>query len=78
MKLKEFQEAVALAKSDQEINDDDNHLHGCALPGFTPVVTSLRAVARLLRWQAQMLNGEWDHEELNKMWKIARYRFLVV
>lgn len=75
MKKAEFQRAVEIAKSQEEITEDDSHLYGCALPGFQPVFTSLKALAKLLRWQCLQLNGQWDEQALNEMWKIARYRF---
>ncbi len=80
MKLRDFNQAVTIAKSKAVdlTNVDDSHLHGCALPGFVPVVTNLSAVAKLIRWQCGQLNGQWDMEEMQNMWLIARYRFLAI
>lgn len=78
MTNQQFREAVELARSDSPLNADTDHLHGCALPGFQQVVTTVPAVAGLLRWQCSMFNGEWDHDEMNDLHRIARRKFLVM
>lgn len=57
---------------------DDSTLFGCGLHGFVPVHCTLEMVAKLLRWQVCMWNGEIDAQELENMAWIARKRFLVV
>lgn len=57
---------------------DDSHLHGCALPGFERVTTTIGPVAKLIRWQCLQFNGQWDQEALNEMRAIARYKFELV
>jgi len=37
-----------------------------------------RQVAKLLRWQAQNLNGSWDMGEVNNIAKIAQRKFLII
>lgn len=73
----EFARAFTLA-SDRSVSladVNDSHLHGCAMPGFEPVTTTLAPVAKMIRWQCSMFNGQWDHAELDELRKIARYRF---
>jgi hypothetical protein len=79
MTKNEFSEAVKLAKSDASLsNICDLHLHGCGLPEFQPVHTSLEAVAKLVRYQCAMLNGGWDERECNDLAYIAKRKFLIV
>ncbi len=51
---------------------------GCGLRGFQPIATTIRAVARLIRWQCFMLNGEIDVEELSEIARIGRTKFQIV
>jgi hypothetical protein len=75
----EFKAAVALAKSDVDLsNQEQDHFYGFGLPDFEPVVTTIPQVARLIRWQAQYMNGEWDMEALNEVRECGRRRFLIV
>lgn len=68
MTAKQLKIALAMAQEvDRDLSRyDDGALEGCGLPDFEPVEASLGAVARLLRWQCLMLNGEWDWREYNE------------
>ena len=79
MTKNEFSEAVKLAKTNKDLTHvDNNHLYGCGLREFQPVYTSLEAVARLLQWQCQFLDGTWNEEECNEIGQIAKRKFLIV
>lgn len=79
MTRREFSQALTMAKSSQDLSVvDDSVLYGCGLPDFQPVVCTLEMVAKLLRWQCIMFNGEVDSQELENCSKIcARKVFLV-
>lgn len=76
----EFNRAVLIAQSKADLSQvSDDHLHGCGLPGFEPVQTTLAAVAKFLRWQCQYIFGNgWDEQEMNNCWRIARSKFNIV
>jgi len=57
---------------------DYSILIGCGLPDFGKKYCTIKQVAALLRWQALQLNGEWDSEELDSIFKIAQKKFLVL
>ncbi len=79
MNKAEFKRVFALAKSDADLSDvDDSPLHGCALPEFQPVATTVEMVAKLVRWQGQDLFGGWDMEAVNEVHEIGRRRFLII
>ena len=40
--------------------------------------TIWEAVAKTIRWQALMMNGEWDAEALNEVAEAGRKNFLVL
>jgi hypothetical protein len=78
MTRSEFSRAVTIAESEADLtNGEIGHLFGCALPNFKPVVSTLRAVAKLLRDHIQF-NGEWDQEGLNECWQACRYKVHIV
>lgn len=76
----EFGRAFAIAGNRTiDLSDvSDAHLHGCGLPGFERVTTTIGPVAKLIRWQCQCLNGQWDDEALGEMRAIARNKFELV
>ena len=57
---------------------DDSPLIGCGTSGFLPVYVTLTAVAKFLRWQTIMFNGEVDMQELNNLRWILKHRIQVV
>jgi hypothetical protein len=78
MTKQQFDKAVALATSQEDLSaHDDNVLHGCGLPDFRPVTVTLAACARFIRWHCVCLNGTVDSEALNDMRAISRKRWLV-
>lgn len=80
MTAQEFKEAFALADSDYEsfAPADINIFDGSALPGFQPVVATIQQVAHWIHYQARMLNGDWDAEELTSLRYICRHRVTMV
>jgi hypothetical protein len=80
MTLQQFQAAFAIAKDfKRDLSDVDNSiLFGYGLPHFTPVHTTLEAVAKTIRWQALQMNGEWDSEALNEVASLGRKNFLIL
>jgi len=78
MTAPQFQAAVQLANSNVELDVDDSILFGCGLRDFQPVVCTLEVIAKFLRWQAMMLNGQWDNEALTECRNILRRKALVV
>jgi hypothetical protein len=56
---------------------DDSIFNGFGLPGFNPVSVTLRQVAKLIRWQAIMFNGEFDAYMYNEIVSIGRKKFIV-
>ena len=57
---------------------DFSELVGCGLPGFGKKYCTEKQVAALLRYQVLQLNGEWNSEELNTIFKIAQRKFIVL
>lgn len=80
MTKSEFQRAFDVAcDRNVDLSDvSDEHLHGCGLPGFQRVTTTIAPVAKLIRWQCGCLNGSWDHEALQDMRAIARVKFELI
>ena len=79
MTADQFRAAVAVAMSPCDLsNVCDIHLHGCGLPSFREAITTIEAVAVLLRWQCQQLNGGWDMDEMQNIKDIARRKFRIV
>ena len=78
----QFSEAVKIATSDRDLsNVDDSSLHGCGLPEFHQVHTTVEMVAKLVRWQCCGIFAAdtiVDSQELDNMAWIARRKFLVV
>lgn len=82
----EFAAAFELAHADDVSwsDVDDSMLHGCALPDFQPVHTTLLSVARLIRWQCLFMfrdaagRQQWDAAELHSLALIAKRRFTLI
>lgn len=79
MDKREIRSAMAIARSDRDLSKvDDANLYGCALPEFTPVHTTLDAVAKLARYQCATLDGGWDADEFDSICRIAKRKFMVI
>lgn len=79
MNKQEFSEALKIAQSNVSLEHvDDSNLFGCGLESFQPVHCSKEQVAKLIRWQALYLNGNWDWEEIDTVAYIGRRKFLIV
>ena len=78
MRKCDLEAAMAIAQGDEDLTNEDIGLfNGFALPDFEPVACTLRALARLIRWQCIQFNGGVYQVELNTIWACRR-RFLVV
>ena len=65
MTSKQFHDAFDIAMSDTDLeNVDMSLLLGFALTTFKPVVVTLEAVAKCIRWQAKQANGQVNAEAL--------------
>jgi len=79
MTTKQFQQAFEIAKSSGSlINHDISVFDGFAISSFVSVVVTIDQVARLIRYQALMLNGQWDNDALTEILKSGRRKFTVV
>ena len=79
MTKEQFSKSVKLVESGVDLSKyDDSNLIGCGLPDFTPVHTTIEAVAKLVQYQARTFAGTWDAQELDNMAKIAKQKFLIV
>ena len=80
MNKNDFQRAFDVADNkDIDLSGVDMEvLFGCGLPNFEPVTADIRTVAAHLRWQAKLLNGQWDSEALNDCRNILRYKVTMV
>ncbi len=75
----EFTKAYDLALSGEDLNGEDlEQFDGFGLNDFKQVVTTVKAVARLIRWQTFFLNGEIDYIELNEIYRHGKRKFLVI
>lgn len=75
----EFSAAYDIAKSDRDLSGvDDSVLYGCASREFPPVMCNLETLARMIRWQCQMLNGQWDCEALTELHKMCRTKVTII
>lgn len=80
MNKAELQQAMALAKNPKNdlSQEDINLFSGYGLSDFQRVHVSLRQVARLIRWQAQFMDGTWDAEEINQIADRGRKFFMII
>jgi hypothetical protein len=79
MTKQELQSAFTIANdSSVDLSEVDNSNHdGFGLREFKPVHTTLRAVAKTIRWQAQQLNGDWDAKALDEVASYGRRVFQI-
>lgn len=79
MTKKQAEAAFKIANSNADLSQvDDSTLFGCGLSEFKPTYTTLEAVAKMMRWQAQKFNGNWDMEALHELTVIGRKKFLIL
>jgi hypothetical protein len=79
MTRQEISHAVEIAKSDKDLTGvSQDHLFGCGLSDFKPVVSSIDAVAVFLRWQCCLLTGGFDETELNNLYWIMQHRIRII
>lgn len=79
MTKKQADAAFKIANSNVDLAQvDESNLFGCGLSSFKPTYTTLDAVAKLMRWQGQKFNGQWDMEAINEVVSIGRKKFLIL
>lgn len=79
MKAEEIKKAVEIATSDISLdNVDDDHLFGFALPHSGKVMSTMDAVAKMVRWQCCRFDGTFDNEELNNLRDPMRRNITIV
>ena len=69
--------AIAMDKTQDLSNVDDGIFWGFGLPSFDSVNVTLRQVAKLIRWQAVMWNGELDAAMYNEVAIAGRRKFSI-
>lgn len=78
MTTAEFKTAFSIANGPADLSAVDlAPFDGFGLPEFKPVTVTLSQVARLIRWQAAQLNGDWNSEMLNEVRDCGRRRFII-
>lgn len=79
MTKNEMVRAYRVALSDKDLSTEDISIfEGYGLPSFEKVYTTINAVACLIRWQAVMMNGNVDSEELDAIATIGRKKFIII
>lgn len=79
MTTREFKDAFTIAKSDVSlVQHDIDIFDGFGLSEFQPVTVTVEQVARLIRYQAQYMNGGWDSEALDEIRELGRRKFVVL
>ena len=78
-KVSDFQKAVIIAQADVEINEETHDLPAIFERLFPSesVVTTIEAVALLIRWQALNKTGEWDLNQIEDCKYLAKKHFLI-
>lgn len=75
MNIHDMNEAIRIAKSDADLNHlsiDD--FEGYGRKEFQPIECTVEQVAKLIRYQAQYFNGDWDHRAIDEV-VMFRYKF---
>jgi len=79
MNKKELSEAVKIAQSGEDLSTSGiDCFFGFGLPDFKSLAVTIKQIARLIRWQCFMFNGEMDMEALNEIRDTGRKKFLIV
>lgn len=79
MTTQEFKEAFKIAESKEDLSQHDiGVFDGFGLQEFETVTVHVKQVARLIRYQAQYMNGGWDADALNEVREFGRRKFIVV
>lgn len=80
MNKRELNAAVLIARDGNHSLEhvDDTHLYGCGLLSFKPVVSSIEAAAKLIRWQCCRLDGSFDEIELNELFTMIKRKVTIV
>ena len=80
MTVPQLKAALIIAKADVKI---DEHVHslipfdGFGLSDFKPVEVTIEQVARLIRYQAAYMNGDWDEQAIEEIKFFGKKRFII-
>jgi hypothetical protein len=80
MTKQELSDALFLARdmSEDLSNVDDTPLFGYGLTRFKTAYVTIRAVARMIRWQCIQMNGGLDGREFDNLAKIFRHKVQII
>jgi len=79
MNKRELKKIMEIANSNEDLSMVGMHKFiGCAFPEFGRTYATSREVAALFRYQAKLLNGEWDGVELDDCCWIASKKFIIL
>jgi len=68
MNIYDMNEAIRIAKSDADLDHlSISAFDGFGLKEFEPIECTIEQVAKLIRYQAQYMNGEWDHRAIDEV-----------
>ena len=68
MNIHDMNEAIHIAKSDADLDHlSISAFDGYGTKGFQPIECTIEQVAKLIRYQAQYMNGEWDHRAIDEV-----------
>tara|TARA_Y100000992_G_C21207057_1_gene463455 strand:- start:565 stop:855 length:291 start_codon:yes stop_codon:yes gene_type:complete len=75
----QFSQAVAMARSDIELDQyDTDILMGFGLPDFKQVSVILEVAAACIRWQCAQFDGGWDNEAMEECRNAFRHKVLIM
>ena len=76
----EMAKALEIAKNPNInlLKEDISIFDGFGLHGFEPIHVTLNQIARIIRWQAQCMDGTWNAEEINAIATIGKKKFRVI
>ncbi len=77
MTIEQFNSAMKLAASKEDINESIVNFYGFGLTEFKPVYVTIRQVAALIRYQAQYMLGGWDQEAIREIKEHGRKKFII-
>ena len=68
MNIHDMNEAIRIAKSDADLDHlSISAFDGFGLKEFEPIECTIEQVAKLIRYQAQYMNGDWDHRAIDEV-----------
>ena len=79
MTTTEFKKAFEVASGKADLSHASlDPFNGFGLSEFERVFVTVAQVARLIRWQAQLVNGGWDNAALTEVAEVGRRKFAIL